>query len=214
MTAAGALRRSDRILLVGTTGSGKSHLARLLWSSQRPPRVVIDPKDDATLTGGVFVDGRAPVTFHDPARLPRAEVGRFVPRDPFDLDAYERLYGELWRVPGVYVWLDEAGIAAPEAGGPRALRRFITQGRARGLGHIAANQRAVNIDRQLIANAEHLVIFRMGDPDDRARMAKACGMAPADLAAELATLSKFGYCWYDGREQVVTVVARGASAAR
>lgn len=199
------MNRSDRAFLVGATGTGKTVLARRLFESHAPPRLVIDPKDDPDATGGLFRDQRVAVTFHDPARLPDAEVARFVPRDPGDLDAYDRLYSGVFERRDVVVWLDEAADAAPSAGAPRGLRRVIKQGRSRGIGHIATHQRPVEVDRALIGNAEHLVVFDIRHPADVQTLAGGMGIDPTELRAIIESMPKFGFAWYAPASRTVTV---------
>lgn len=191
--------RADRLFITGSTGTGKTYLARALFASRLPPRLVIDPKADVAATGGAYADTRQAVTFADPARLPDAGSLRFVPRDPFDLDAYDRLARTLWERPGIFVWLDEAGIILPAQGAPRAMLRLVTQGRARGIGMIALHQRPLEVARAYLGNAEYLAAFRLGHPDDIETLAAHFAMKPALLASALASLAPHGFAWYSRR---------------
>lgn len=199
------MKRSDRVFIVGATGTGKTLLGRRLFEAHNPPRLVIDPKDDVDATGGVFRDGRVAVTFHDPGRLPDAEVARFVPRDPGDLEAYDRLYTAIFERRDVVVWLDEAGDAAPSSGAPPGLRRVVKQGRSRGIGHIATHQRPVEVDRALLGNAEHIVIFDVRHPADVGTLAGAIGIPPAELAGIIQTMPPHGFAWYSPASRQVTI---------
>lgn len=185
---------SQRLVVIGATGSGKTFLARRIFGAVPPPRLVIDPKDDPEATGSGYA-----VTFRDPTRLPDAPVVRFVPSDPLDRDIYDRLYATVWGSGRRwFTWLDEAENAAPASRGmPRAMGRLITQGRVRGLGHMALNQRPVGIDPRLIGNAEHVITFRMGYPADLDTMAQAFGVAPGELRRWLGSLPRYGFAWYD-----------------
>jgi hypothetical protein len=166
---------------------------------------VVDPKDDPAATGGAFADGRVAVTFHDPARIPQVEVARFVPRDPGDLDAYDRLYAGAYEVPGLVVWCDEAADVAPSNRVTPEVRRFVKMGRVRGLGHIAANQEPTWVDRAIFANAEHLMVFRSQVPDHVRTLAQAMGRDRETLAAWLASVPRHGFVWYDARHQTITL---------
>lgn len=201
-------RRSDRIYITGATQTGKTHLARALFASLRPPRLVIDPKDDETATGGVYPDRRQAVTFHDPARLPTAEVARFVPRDPDDLAAYDAVLAQAFARPGLFTWIDEAGVVLPAAGAPRAGRRLVTQGASRGNGLLALHQRPVEVARAVIANAEQVIAFTLYHPDDRAHLAAIAGIPPALLDAEMGNLHPHGFLWYSRRGNTLAVCPR------
>ena len=199
-----APRRADRVFITGSTGTGKTVLARALFASRLPPRLVIDPKADLEATGGAYADTRQAITFTDPARLPDAGSLRFVPRDPFDLDAYDRLARLLWEDrPGLYLWLDEAGLVLPAQGAPRGMLRLVTQGRGRGIGIIALHQRPIEVARAFLGNAEHIAAFRLGHPDDVDTLAAHVSMPPARLAGILVTLAPHGFAWYARRDNLL-----------
>jgi hypothetical protein len=200
-------RREDRIFLTGSTGTGKTVLARALFASRLPPRLVIDPKADQPATGGAYADGRQAITFSDPARIPDAGSLRFVPRDPFDLDAYNRLALGLWDRPGMYLWLDEAGLILPANNPPRAVLRLVTQGRARRIGMVALHQRPLEVARAYLGNAEHLAAFRLGHPDDVDTLAGHFGLPPSALAGVLTTLPPHGFAWYSRRDNALAPCA-------
>jgi hypothetical protein len=198
-----APRREDRIFITGSTGTGKTVLARALFAARLPPRLVIDPKGDHPATGGAYADGRQSITFSDPARIPDAGSLRFVPRDPFDLDLYHRLAVALWDRPGLYLWLDEAGLVLPAQNAPRAMLRLVTQGRARHIGIIGLHQRPVEVSRAFLGNAEHLAAFRLGHPDDVDTLAAHFGRPRAELADVLQTLASHGFAWYSRRDDLL-----------
>lgn len=194
-SASPAIRYEHRIFLVGKTRSGKSHLARALFLSAAAPRLIVDPADSS------LTDVPGAVTFSNPKRPPAdAETARFVPYDPADRDAYNDVYRWAFERFPRYVWLDEAGQAAPAAGGPRWLNTYLVQGAKRSLGHLACHGRPREINRNLIAMASHLFIFDTPNPDDRRYIADMVGLPPAQLEAELIALPKFGYLWWNGEE--------------
>ncbi len=204
-------RRSDRVLVIGATQSGKSVLARRMFEAMAPPRAVVDPKDDPDATGGLYRDRRIAVTFSDPNRIPDADSIRFAPRDPHDADAYDALYRGLFARRGIFVWTDEAGIVAPKSGGPAGFRRLVTQGARWGIGHIALNQRPVDLDRVLLANSEHVIAFRVGDPDDVRRLANIGPTPPKALDEKIRRLPPYGFVWYGARDQRWRVIPTGVT---
>lgn len=199
------IQRNDRVFICGRTGSGKSFLARRLFEAVLPPRIVIDPKADTEATGGMFRDGRQAVTFTDPARIPTGEVLRFVPRDPGDLEAYDRLYAGLFEIPHMFVWCDEVADVAPSTRITPAVRRFVKQGRVRGLGHLALNQEPTWVDRTMIANAEHVMVFATQVPDHVRTLAEVMGLDRASLDGYLRELPRHGFVWYSARNQEVAI---------
>lgn len=190
-------RTSDRMVIVGRTGTGKSTLARALLESFPPPRLVIDPKAAETTAYAV--------TFHDPGRIPDAPAARFIPRDPDDLDAYDRLYRAIFVAGPRAVWLDEAPIAAPSNAAPRGLLTVIRQGRGRGIGHIATGQRPVHIARELITESEHVIAFPTQHPADLDTLAGVMAYNPRQLRADLASLPTFGFAWYAARNATLAL---------
>lgn len=199
------IERSDRVFICGRTGSGKSYLARRLFEAVLPPRIVIDPKDETQATGGMFRDGRQAVTFTDPAHIPEAEVLRFVPRDPGDIEAYDRLYAGLFEIPHMFVWCDEVADVAPSSKITPAVRRFVKQGRVKGHGHLALNQEPTWVDRAMIANSEHIMVFATHQPDHVRTLAEAMGEDRTTLDAYLRRLPRHGFVWYSARSQEVVL---------
>lgn len=204
---ASAIRYNDRVFLTGTTGSGKSTLARRLFLSAAAPRLVLDPAD-STLTE---VPGA--VTFHD-ARRPTNPAGeswrdaataRFVPLDPDDADAYGAVYDWAFRNGPRYVWCDEAGMVLPSTGSPPGARRVLTQGRKRAIGHMACHTRPRWVDRDLVAQAQHVFVFSTPSVQDRKSLAENMGVPLDVLEAQHAQLPEFGFMWWDQRARRLTV---------
>ncbi|MGH9042679.1 MAG: hypothetical protein ACRDZ3_20885 [Acidimicrobiia bacterium] len=139
------------------------------------------------------------VTFRDPARVPKdVATARFVPRDPDDEAAYDAVYRWAFTHYPRFVWLDEAGQAAPAQGGPRWLNTYQVQGRKRSLGHVACHTRPREVNRNLIAQANHVFIFDLPNPDDRRHIANLVGLPVAELEADLFALPDHGFLWWDG----------------
>lgn len=186
------IRYTDRVFVTGTTGTGKTHLARRLFLAAPGRRIVIDPKNDRDATGNLGNHATA----SDPLRLPDMPTIRWVPRDPFDLEAYDALYRHLMEHPPWYIWTDELGTVAPANKTPPAFAQLIYQGRSRGIGHIGSHQRPVEISRAILSQSQHIVAFSLHDPDDRARIAKTMGLAPGEFTQYQAELGPHGFLWW------------------
>lgn len=166
----------------------------------RAPLLIVDPVDsDLTQLPGA-------VTFRDPARPPDARRARFVPYDPGDLDAIDRVYRWAFTTFPRYVWADEAGYIAPARSTSAGVRTLIAQGRKRSIGHLACHTRPREVDPGLISNAAHVFVFDIPNPDDRRRVAELSGVPPATLDAELRRLPEFGFLWYDQRLNRLTAI--------
>jgi len=191
------------VLAVGTTGSGKSHLIRSLFLGRPGRRLVIDPTDsELTAIKGA-------VTFSDPRRRyndrgedwRRAATARFVPRNPFDLDAYNALYEWAFEHPPVTVWLDEARMVMPSDGRvPEAALRYQMQGRKRGCSHLVANTRPVAINVELRSEAQHLFVFRLTHRADVKAIADTTGIDVAQVAELLNSLDEHGFLHWCQRD--------------
>lgn len=191
------IRYEDRILAVGATGTGKSTLVLRLFFAAAPPRLVIDPADsDLTDVEGA-VTAR---TVADLEAAHEADTLRFVPRAPDRPEEYDDVYRWAFhrRFPGL-VWLDEAGLAAPAQGCPRWITAYLVQGRKRGLGHIACHTRPREISRNLIAQAQHVLLWSLPNPDDRRAVAQQIGVAEHELDSALRGLPPYGFLWWQLR---------------
>lgn len=195
MAPAPAIRPDARLCMVGGTGTGKSTLARWLFATQfgrrsgHRWRVLVDAQDVYELVPerGVWQGHGEPDW--------RAEVIRWVPRNPAEPEEYEELYGWLNQRPGVLTWNDEATLSSPQGARVPNQRTYQVAGRKFGRAHIVCSQFPVNIDRTYVDQAEHLFVFQLRRPSDTDHIGKAVGLRGDDLRARLAALPPAG----DGR---------------
>jgi len=170
------IRLSDRILIAGQTGKGKTELARMIAEGEQPVRlIVVDPKGELSFTQ--LVDGkRVPVT---PARTPlelanamHGAIVHFIPAG-FDRPALEEAFEIIWATPGPYiVWVDEASEVSSPNWCPAGLRLCVTQGREPEKQVIAVTQRLAEIHPVFRSQSEHIFL-----------------MVPAPIMLDLKTLS-------------------------
>lgn len=192
--------------MAGTTGEGKSRLARAMALSAPPPRLVISPNDD-TITALPGAE-----TFRDPNRPPEdAATARFVPRDPDDRDAYDRVYRWAFSRFPRWVWCDEAGLVAPAQGYPRGANTYVVQGRKRELGHLACHTRPREVARNFIAQAQHVICFWIPLPEDRRHIAELAGIRPQRLEDAIGQLEPRtetrpgGFLWWNQLTRELTI---------
>lgn len=171
---------------------------------------MIDPAD-SNLT-----DVPGAVTFRDPARSTNAKgeswieaaTARFVPSDPNDLDAYDRVYAWCFdRFPRM-VWIDEAGFVMPAHGTPNNPNRYLVQGAKRMLGHMACHTRPREINRNLIAQAQHLMVFDLPNPADRKHIAEIAGIPPDQMEDLMGQLGQYEFLWWRQLDRTLTVCPR------
>lgn len=200
-----SIRYSDRVFMTGRTGCGKSTLARAMVMSAAAPRLIISPSDDeiTDVPGALLVrDWRELIHLE----VDDVETVRFVPLDPGDADAYNCVYRWAFDRFPRYVWLDEAGLVMPAQGWPRWGGAYIVQGRKRQLGHLALHTRPVEVAKNLIAQAAHVIAFQTPAPEDRRYLADQAAI-PRELFEEaMAELDEFGFLWWDVRAQQLTSV--------
>lgn len=148
------IRLSDRVLISGQTGKGKTTLAEFLVGRLQPVRVIpFDPKGE--LDFGV-----------EPARTPdqlaaamRNPIVHYVPAS-FNRVELEEACEIVWNTPGPYVWwIDEASELSSPGYCPPGLRLAVTQGRQQNKMVMALTQRLAEIHPVFRSQSEHVIMF-------------------------------------------------------
>ncbi|PKN80098.1 MAG: hypothetical protein CVU47_09605 [Chloroflexi bacterium HGW-Chloroflexi-9] len=196
-------RDAQRIVIAGTTGSGKTTLA-LMLAEQSHRAVWIDLKglNDPgwpVVPALKFPDNDpAPYLAARLAEWPHITVQLSDMPGMKDLDQVDRVAQAAYKLGNVLLVLDDAmGVLTVDP--PYYLNRVITMGRARGVGFMAIVQRTHRIPRVLMTEAEHVVAFELPGAEDVDRLAREAG--PALAAAR--DLRRWHYIWY-AREQRIT----------
>lgn len=209
------IRFTDRVIVLGRNGSGKSVLINYLASLYRCQVVLFDTKDEFTVPGVdpvhslERVDWQQPIIhliddtgdLDDVDRLFRTALARKTGRDP------SKRYGL------VIVAHELADLCADTPGGtPPAVNAYIRKGRAHGLGLLAGSQRPRNIPRAARTEAQHVFAFAGGfDPEDLPIVAKMLAMSLPDCeraleqAASLSPTGEHSYIWRDDRARTTVV---------
>lgn len=224
---------NQRCLLAGMTRSGKSELARYLFSQIRVRRILVDPKREWSLGVGIprvdlraqsldeaiaevaAIDFTLPVIHVAPAWLGR--------RGAKDAARYqlEALFAAIMAIPGdLHVWIDELyGVSSP-SWAPAGLIELEVAGGGRGKGSTSCTQRPVNVAKECLTEADHIFLFGPLDKDDVRESLRGCSsfIAP-ELALELmAAQPRYGYLYVNKPDRSYAIGPplpahlRGASA--
>lgn len=166
------IRNGDRVFIVGTTGSGKTTLAKGLLFGV-PNLIVLDPKRTFTLPKtwehSVYTNLSA-VTAH---RGPSTAIYRPTVDEVNDLCngfffwAFERR--------NTFVYVDEAMSVTNGSRIGKGYQTCIQLGRERGIATWSATQRPANIPLVLLTESEHYFVFRLRADADRQRMSEYSG---------------------------------------
>lgn len=199
---------SERMLILGKTGGGKSiwakHMLRII--SLQMPVVIIDPNE---LWLGPGRGGRpedwethkkAPGTIDKPHLVnkfnPRWQVQCLQP----DVDGSEEdprlgpFCYDILKRGNIFVYFDETEGIATATHVPRYIRRLWKTGRAHNVGAWAATQAPKGIPKIFKSQAEHFVVFKVGDED--IDFAAAIVHAPKE---EVADLGRFEWLYYNNK---------------
>jgi hypothetical protein len=157
---------TQRIVIVGTTGSGKTHAA--VWhlgtrNFHQKPWVVYDWKRDDLINSieGTFELGvTAPPPEHPGVYIVHPIYGR-------DDDAVTAQMTAIWDQEDIGVFVDECYMIAKNNDG---FRNLLTQGRSKHIPMIICTQRPVWVDKFVFTESEFKQMFRLQSLDDQKKM--------------------------------------------
>jgi hypothetical protein len=203
--ARGGIRFTDRVIIFGRSGSGKSELANHIATGPRCQRLLWDSKDEFT------VPGVNPV--YKPSEIQWDQPVIHLIDDSCELDDVGRLFQMCWDrkigrtgyAYGLVVIVHELGdlcLDQPQKT-PRPVINYLKKGRAHGLGLIGASQRPRCIPTSARSEVQHVFTFAGGlDPDDLPIAAKMHRMSVPEFERALeqaGQLSEHSYIWGDIR---------------
>lgn len=164
------IRRSERVLFVGRTGSGKTTLADRLIRTLGYRTVVIDPKHLWEFPGYRLVDR------YDPDTYVTRQVFRPVDDDRREWRDTQTFLESVWYGPRqTIIYVDElTRLSTPRKTVP-ILADFIRLGRQLGFGVWTASQRPRDIPTLFLSETEHFFVFDLRTPGDREKVADFLG---------------------------------------
>lgn len=171
------IRSDNRASFVGTTGSGKSTIAREL-ARQVDRLVCIDPKDEL---GGDEEWGLEESSKDAWKRLKNDQPARIrvpLPVSANPLEFLDSIFELCYTYGWMTVYLDEAFACVGKGGNPSPfLLALYTRGRSRAIGTWAATQRPARIPLVMLSESEWSFMFRLRLEVDRKRMSEFMGPA-------------------------------------
>ena len=165
---------NSRSIAVGTTGSGKSTLEKVVIRT-KPFVLAIDPKPSLGLHTPLghlsgFALCRSPDELREKAK--QYHWLQYRPDPEFQNDeTYDRIYYWAYKCGNRYVCTDELYLVQTGRFAGPGLMACITSGRERGIGMFHCTQRPTHIDQRCISECEYFYVFQLRKEEDRKRMA-------------------------------------------
>lgn len=201
-------RQGEHITIVGTTGSGKTVLARELLEYRNYTAVLGTKNEDNELYDPFEELGYEITDDFDPS--PDADESRIIfrPRlsspDRKGLDkqrqAFERMLHEIWDYGGWTIYADEVYYVSNKLKLDTQLELFWSGGRSNHITVVAATQLPVSIPLMAFDQATHLFLFRNSDQYRIKRMAEFAGADSAILRGLIPILPRHEFVYVDTRE--------------
>lgn len=167
------IKSSERVSILGATGSGKTVLARHLIQGLRRI-VVIDPKHTFKPPARDFMPGSRLPLFRRDFRI------IYRPRPDDDIPMASLLY-EIWNRGNTVIYVDElATISDMYPATTQELANISRTGRERGVGVWASMQRPRFVPRVFLTESEIWFVFRLRSLDDRRYVAGFTGEETLD----------------------------------
>lgn len=167
---------SDRWIIIGKTGSGKTEFCKYLLRevARKWPIVIIDPKELWLGKGkgrkaSDWAQGKEIGTVDKPHLIdkfnPKYRVQCIQPDDMDEDHRLARLCYTLLKRGDIFLFFDETEGLATATTVPAYMRKVWKTGRAWNIGTWACTQTPSGIPRIFKSQAEHFVVFKVGEQD-------------------------------------------------
>jgi hypothetical protein len=191
------IRLSDRLLLAGQTGKGKTTFARWLVEQLQPLRVIVfDPKAELQFPG--VIPARNPAELVAAMHQP---LVHYIP-ESFDRASLEEACQIVWLTPGPWIWwVDELSELTNPNYCPEGLRLAVTQGRQPRKMVLGLTQRLAESHPVFRSQSEHIIIF-VPPPVEldlkaiAGNVRREASLLDAELASLHAEYGEYSHLWY------------------
>jgi DNA helicase HerA-like ATPase len=180
-------RPDQRVLILGSTGSGKTTMGASLLSGapfDAMPYVMIDYKRDDLLGS---IERREQIDFGDIPKHPG--LYHLKPNPVVDDEKMEDWLYRVWHRRNIGLYVDEALRLPTKKTG--AFESILTQGRSLRIPVVSLSQRPVDLTRYAFSEANHVVVFRLTDIRDRKKVGE---YVPIEQDYKL---KKYHSMWYN-----------------
>lgn len=179
---------TDRVAVLGRTGSGKTTLAAWLLSGHdfdAQPALIVNTKGDKLLNEIAAMDG---VVTIDVATQTPGERGLYHVRpNPDQAQELNELFRRVWEKENCLVYIDEGYMVEI----PDWFNALLTQGRSKHISMIVLSQRPAWISKYVFSECDFISLFNLQIADDRKT---AAGFVPVSKDYRLA---KYHSYWYN-----------------
>lgn len=172
---------TDRAVIVGKTGSGKTVLAQALCDAQ-PYVVVLDTKGTIRWPGYTLVRSLAAAMKLRSDRAPKI-IYRPDVHALRDMDDIERFFQWCYMRGNCCVYVDEVLSIATASTYPFWFAGILTRGRELGTQMYCSTQRPFRCPRLVFSESENAYVFPLPLAQDRQRVEEDCGIAVEDQDA-------------------------------
>jgi|SRR5271157_331942 len=193
---------SERWLLLGKTGSGKTELAKhfLRQVSNVYPVVIVDPNELWLGRGkggrkGEWASRREVGSIDKPHLVQQFNAKwkvQCLQPDEDELEKLDRLCFEAMKKGDIFIYFDETEGIATATHVPKYIRMLWKRGRAHHVGAWAATQVPKGIPRIFKSQAEHFVVMKVGQ-EDASVAAEIVHVAEKDVS----TLKPYEWIYYN-----------------
>lgn len=191
---------SDRLVVIGPTGSGKTILGAWVLSKQnfkKRPWVALDFKDEV-LWDDVGDPPMRPLRLGE---MPGKQGLYRLRVRPGQDDALEDWLWKIWERGNIGLFADEASLIPQKA----AFKAILRQGRSRVNPVIACTQRPVDCDREIFSEAQYRSLFGIEDLHRDYPVIKGL-FGDHDIRSRVAALKPYHSLWYDARAKSLTTL--------